>query len=255
MGRERPTNWGGESSSSCLAGLTCTDENFLHKANALPEAARLGIALVFPDTSPRGIPGAGDMENVGDGAGFYVNATNEPWSHHFRMYDYVLNELRQQLGLDEFFNSRLDFTREGLMGHSMGGHGALILALKNPKRFKSVSAFAPICHPTEAEWGHRAFLHYFGPRSDEWMKWDATALVATQDHTSKQERKDMLLKIDIGSDDPFLNQLMHEPFLEKATTAGIKVDCNLRPGYDHGYFFIQSFIRDHFDHHAHYLRR
>ncbi len=224
-----------------LSGLTCTDENFLQKAGAQKLAAELGMALVCPDTSPRGtdLPGEHDDWDFGSGAGFYVNATREPWSRHYRMYDYVTRELptlaESALPLDG---------RRSISGHSMGGHGALICALREPERWHSVSAFSPICHPSRCQWGIKAFSHYLGDDRNDWAEWDATQLVT---HVDKQ----LPILIDQGGDDEFLGDQLKPGSLEQACICTHHpLEINLREGYDHSYYFVASFIDDHLRHHG-----
>lgn len=225
-----------------LAGLTCTEENFTTKANAYKRASELGIALVAPDTSPRGenVP---DQEgwDFGKGAGFYIDATESPWSINFRMESYIAKELPELIGP----NFAVDMDRCGVFGHSMGGHGALTLYFKYPKIFKSVSAFAPIVRPTQCPWGEKAFTGYLGKDKNVWAEHDASELVKLS------IRKDTTILIDQGLSDPFLKeQLKTEVFGSACKEAGQKILLNYREGYDHSYFFIQSFIDDHIEHHA-----
>ncbi|WP_036143034.1 S-formylglutathione hydrolase [Luteibacter sp. 9135] len=226
-----------------LAGLTCTAETFTTKAGAQRVAAELGIALVMPDTSPRetGLPGAtGDWE-FGEGAGFYLDATEEPWASRFRMYTYVVDELPRVLS--ERF--ALDMGRQGIFGHSMGGHGALTVALRNPGRYRSVSAFAPIVAPASVPWGEKAFPRYLGGDRKAWAKYDATALVTAG------ARFDGRILIDQGEADGFLvGQLQPQRFEAACEDAGQKLELRMHPGYDHSYYFIQSFVEDHLRHHA-----
>lgn len=226
-----------------LAGLTCTAETFTAKAGAQRLAAELGIALVMPDTSPRdtGIAGAtGDWE-FGEGAGFYLDATQEPWAARFRMYSYVVDELPRVVA-DRF---PLDMNRQGIVGHSMGGHGALTLALRNPHRFRSVSAFAPIVAPATVPWGRKAFSRYLGDDRKTWEAHDATALV------KGGARFDGTILVDQGEADGFLvDQLQPQRFEAACEEAEQKLELRMRPGYDHSYYFIQTFIDDHLRHHA-----
>ena len=226
-----------------LAGLTCTADTFTTKAGAQRVAAELGIALVMPDTSPRetGLPGAtGDWE-FGEGAGFYLDATEEPWASRFRMYTYVVDELPRVLS--ERF--ALDMGRQGIFGHSMGGHGALMVALRNPGRYRSVSAFAPIVAPASVPWGEKAFPRYLGNERKVWAKYDATALVTAG------ARFDGRILIDQGEADGFLvDQLQPQRFEAACEDAGQKLELRMHAGYDHSYYFIQSFVEDHLRHHA-----
>jgi S-formylglutathione hydrolase len=224
-----------------LSGLTCTAENFTVKAGAQRYAAEPGIILIAPDTSPRGEDVANDENyDMGQGAGFYVNATQEPWAKHFQMYDYIVNELPGVIAA----NVPADMDRQGIFGHSMGGHGALTIALKNPGRFKSVSAFAPIVAPTQCPWGHKALGGYLGDEPSEWAKHDATCLV-----TEATEKLPIL--IDQGDADNFLDeQLKPELFQQACDTAGYPLELRMQSGYDHSYYFIASFMQDHVAHHA-----
>ncbi|HYH19203.1 MAG TPA: S-formylglutathione hydrolase [Azospirillum sp.] len=225
-----------------LSGLTCTDENFMQKAGAMRTAAELGIAIVAPDTSPRGEGVPGDPEGAWDfglGAGFYVNATEEPWARHYRMHDYVVHELP---ALVETAFPVTD--RRGVAGHSMGGHGALVCALRNPGRYRSVSAFAPIVNPMAVPWGEKAFGRFLGPDRERWRDWDACALIA-----GARERLPIL--VDQGDRDGFLEQQLRPEALRRAAAAvGHPLELRMQPGYDHSYFFIASFIDDHLRHHA-----
>ncbi|AWI80560.1 S-formylglutathione hydrolase [Parazoarcus communis] len=230
-----------------LSGLTCSDENFMQKAGAHRIAAELGIAIVAPDTSPRGADVPGDPDgswDFGHGAGFYVNATAAPYDRHYRMYDYVVSEL------PALVEANLPVTAaRGVSGHSMGGHGALICALKNPGRYRSVSAFAPITHPVDCPWGQKAFSGYLGTDRAQWKAWDAVELIATAG-----ERLPIL--VDQGEADGFLaEQLKPEALREACSAAGHPLTLRLQPGYDHSYYFIASFIEDHLRHHAAALLR
>lgn len=226
-----------------LAGLTCTPETFTTKAGAQRLAAELGLALVMPDTSPRdtGLAGAtGDWE-FGEGAGFYLDATQEPWAARFRMYSYVVDELPRVVA--ERFP--LDMNRQGIFGHSMGGHGALTIALRNPGRFRSVSAFAPIVAPAGVPWGEKAFSRYLGDDRKAWETYDATALV------KGGSRFDGTILVDQGEADGFLvDQLQPQRFEAACEDAGQKLELRMHPGYDHSYYFIQTFVDDHLRHHA-----
>jgi S-formylglutathione hydrolase len=224
-----------------LSGLTCTDENFMSKAGAQRVAAELGIAIVCPDTSPRGtdLPGEHDDWDFGSGAGFYVNATQEPWSRNYRMYDYVTREL------PVLVNGHFPATdRCGISGHSMGGHGALVCYLKNPGKYQSVSAFAPICHPSDCSWGQKALSNYLGEDRDEWAEYDAARLIG--DAVEK-----LPLLIDQGTDDDWLSDQLKPGALEQACIAShYPLELRMREGYDHSYYFIATFIEDHLRHHA-----
>lgn len=227
-----------------LSGLTCTEQNFITKAGAQRYAAEHGVILVVPDTSPRG-DGVADADgyDLGKGAGFYVNATQAPWSAHYRMYDYVVSELP---ALIEANFPATD--ARAISGHSMGGHGALIAALRNPGRYRSVSAFSPIVAPSQAPWGEKAFAAYLGDDREVWKAWDATALIA-----EAQERLPLL--IDQGDGDEFLAaQLKPELLRAACKAAGHPLQLRLQPGYDHSYYFIASFIGEHIAHHAQALK-
>ncbi|MBM7334571.1 S-formylglutathione hydrolase [Alcanivorax marinus] len=229
-----------------LSGLTCTDENFTQKAGAQRVAAELGLAFVCPDTSPRGtdLPGEHDSYDFGSGAGFYLNAEQAPWNKHYRMYDYVTEELPALVREHFPLNGR-----EAISGHSMGGHGALICALKNPDRYTSVSAFAPIANPTQCPWGEKAFGGYLGDDRESWKAWDACELIAAGARVDE-------IKVDQGDADNFYQdgQLRPEALEAACQDAGIGLTLQMRPGYDHSYFFIASFIDDHLRYHAHHLR-
>jgi S-formylglutathione hydrolase len=221
-----------------LAGLTCTEETFPTKAGAQRVAAEQGLILVAPDTSPRGagVPGETDSWDFGVGAGFYVDAIQEPWSRHYRMYSYIL-ELRE-LVLREF---GADSRRCGIFGHSMGGHGALVLALRNPELFRSVSAFAPIAAPSRCPWGEKAFSGYLGTDRALWRAWDATELVA-----EGPVRFPAGILVDQGLADKFLpDQLNPDAFEAACSAAGQPLTLRRHAGYDHGYYFIASFVEDH----------
>lgn len=224
-----------------LSGLTCTDQNFMQKAGAQKKAAQLGMAIVCPDTSPRGLdlPGEHDSYDFGSGAGFYVNATRQPWAPHYRMYDYVVKELPQLV------EGHLPVTEgRSISGHSMGGHGALIAALKNPGHYKSVSAFAPIANPSECPWGQKAFSGYLGDDRKAWEEWDATLLIP-----AAKERLPLL--VDQGTADEFLDsQLNPDALADACEKVHHHINLRMHRGYDHSYFFIASFIDDHLDHHA-----
>ncbi|MCC4310467.1 S-formylglutathione hydrolase [Alcanivorax marinus] len=229
-----------------LSGLTCTDENFTQKAGAQRVAAELGLAFVCPDTSPRGtdLPGEHDSYDFGSGAGFYLNAEQAPWNKHYRMYDYVTEELPALVREHFPLNGR-----EAISGHSMGGHGALICALKNPGRYTSVSAFAPIANPTQCPWGEKALGGYLGDDRESWKAWDACELIAAGARVDE-------IKVDQGDADNFYQdgQLRPEALEAACQDAGIDLTLQMRPGYDHSYFFIASFIDDHLRYHAHHLR-
>jgi S-formylglutathione hydrolase len=225
-----------------LSGLTCTWENFTVKAGAQRYAAEHGIALVAPDTSPRGLdlPGEHDDWDFGSGAGFYVDATAVPWSDHYRMYSYVTEEL-PALVHERF---PVDPARQSVFGHSMGGHGALVAALRNPERYRSVSAFAPIVAPSRCPWGEKAFQRYLGNDRRSWQRYDACELVAA----SAWRRP---IRVDQGSADSFLDtQLKPERFRAACEAAGVPLELRLREGYDHSYYFIASFVGEHMAFHA-----
>lgn len=229
-----------------LSGLTCTDENFVQKAGAQQYAAQHGVALVAPDTSPRG-EGVPDDPNAaydfGLGAGFYVNATQAPWSRHYRMYDYVLDELPALINA----NLPINGERAGIFGHSMGGHGALTIALKNPQRFRSVSAFSPISSPLNCPWGEKALGHYLGADRQTWKDYDSTELVRAA--TSR-----LPVLIDQGEADNFLAAQLKTELLEQACLdANYPMTIRRQPGYDHSYFFIATFIGEHIAFHARQL--
>ena len=222
-----------------LSGLTCTHENAMTKAALQEHAARRGTAVVYPDTSPRG-EGVADDEDyaLGQGAGFYVNATQTPWAVNFQMYDYVLNELR------ELVMGKFPLTdSHGITGHSMGGHGALTLALNNPDMFTSVSAFAPIANPTASDWGRVQLGAYLGDDEAAWQAYDATVLVNT-----KGWPRDVL--IDQGTSDQFLELLKPEALSAALASARIPSVFRMQPGYDHSYYFVSTFAADHVDWHA-----
>ncbi|WP_088893121.1 S-formylglutathione hydrolase [Leptolyngbya ohadii] len=225
-----------------LSGLTCTEENFMVKAGAQQFAAKAGLMLVAPDTSPRnsGISGEEDDWDFGTGAGFYVDATQEPWKRNYQMYSYVTQELPALLA--DHFPIQPD--RQGITGHSMGGHGALICAFKNPDRYRSVSAFAPIVAPMQCLWGQKAFRNYLGEDPSSWKEYDASELIQTV-----QWQRPIL--IDQGTADNFLEkQLMPDRFQEACAKAGQSLTLRMQDGYDHSYYFIASFIEDHIRHHA-----
>ncbi|WP_295802101.1 S-formylglutathione hydrolase [uncultured Microbulbifer sp.] len=226
-----------------LSGLTCTDENFMQKAGAHRVAAELGIAIVAPDTSPRGDGVADDDSyDLGQGAGFYVNATQDPWSRHYRMYDYVLEELP---ALVESLFPVSD--RRAISGHSMGGHGALVLALRNPQRFHSVSAFSPIANPVNCPWGQKAFTAYLGDDAAAWAEYDASLLLRHSD--SK-----LPALVDQGEADSFLAEQLKPEALEAAAAAsGYPLQLRRHEGYDHSYYFIASFIGEHLRFHGAHL--
>ena len=229
-----------------LSGLTCTWANFTEKAGAQCQAADHGLIIVCPDTSPRGtaLPGEHEACDFGSGAGFYVDATVEPWSRHYRMFSYVTEELPELVGR----HFPTDIAMRGIFGHSMGGHGALTIALKQPERWRSVSAFSPIVAPSRVPWGRKAFAGYLGDDERPWREHDACALAATSDW-----RRPIL--IDLGTADEFLEtQLRPELFEAACAAAGIPLSVRRRDGYDHSYYFIATFIGEHLAHHSRVLR-
>jgi len=223
-----------------LSGLTCTHENAMVKAGAQAWAAEQGIAIVFPDTSPRG-DGVADDEayDLGQGAGFYLNATEKPWAPHFRMDDYISHDLPELL-FNEF---ALDADRQAISGHSMGGHGALTLAMNLPGRYRSVSAFAPICNPTGTDWGRKQFLAYLGSDESLWAGHDASLLMADKGF-------DGPILIDVGTKDQFIDLLCPEALATAIATRRQQAVLRMQPGYDHSYFFVSTFMEDHINFHA-----
>ena len=228
-----------------LRGLTCSEQNVITKAGFQRYAAERGLIVVAPDTSPRGEAVPDDEAyDLGQGAGFYLNATRAPWSTHYRMHDYVVEELPALV--ERHFPAG---DRRGICGHSMGGHGALVLALRNPGRYASVSAFAPIVAPSRVPWGEKALAAYLGDDRAAWAEWDACALVAGA-------RERLPLRVDQGDADPYLDAQLRPALLREACeAAGHPLDLRMRPGYDHGYYFIASFIGEHIAHHADALGR
>jgi len=223
-----------------LSGLTCTHENAMVKAGAQAWAAEQGIAVLFPDTSPRGadVPDD-DAYDLGQGAGFYVNATQSPWAQHFKMWDYIAEDL-PALVFDRF---ALDPQRQSITGHSMGGHGALTLAMGLPGRFRSVSAFAPICHPSNGDWGRKQLGAYLGPDSAEWAKHDATLMM-------RNVGLDIPLLVDTGASDQFIDLLQPEALAQAVMARRLPATLRLQKGYDHSYFFVSTFMEDHISFHA-----
>ena len=228
-----------------LSGLTCNEQNFITKAGFHRYAAEQGVIVVCPDTSPRGEGIANDdAYDLGQGAGFYVNATEEPWAKHYRMYDYILEELpgiiRQHFPVTD---------KQSIFGHSMGGHGALVLALKNPEFYTSVSAFAPIVSPTQVPWGHKALGAYLGDNQAAWAEYDTVRLI-------EDGARIRSLLVDQGLADNFYEEQLRTPLLEKACAdAGIAADIRYHEGYDHSYYFISSFVAEHIAYHAERLQR
>lgn len=233
-----------------LSGLTCSDENFAQKSGAQRIAAERGIALIMPDTSPRGEGVPDDPDGAWDfglGAGFYLNASQPPWTRHYRMYDYLTEELPALL------SEHLPLTdQQSILGHSMGGHGALVCAFRSPDRYRAVSAFAPIVAPSEVPWGQKAFRHYLGEDQGEWAHWDATALLSRD----PQACRGLPIRIDQGLADSFLaEQLQPWRLISAAEQAGVPLEYHEYPGYDHSYWFISSFIEAHLHFHADHLLR
>ncbi len=234
-----------------LSGLTCTEENFMVKSGAQRVAAELGLMLVSPDTSPRGDGVPDDPEgdyDFGLGAGFYVNATKEPWSRHYHMYDYVTREFQDIV----FDNFPADRDRHGLTGHSMGGHGALVIGLRNTSMFRSLSAFAPICTTLYSPWGKKALGYYLGEDTTAWHEYDACELARSSQDTGHYRR----ILVDQGADDPYLEEQLKPELLEAACNeSGLPLELRIHEGYDHGYYFISTFIEDHLRFHAAELGR
>lgn len=226
-----------------LSGLTCTEENFMVKAGAQKYAAEYGLILVAPDTSPRntGIKGEDDDYDFGTGAGFYVDAIQEPWSSHYKMYSYVVKELPDLIAANFWVKE----DKQSIFGHSMGGHGALICAIRNPQKYKSVSAFAPIAAPMQCAWGEKCFTNYLGQNKEIWREYDASELI-------KQFGFEGEILIDQGSDDQFLQQqqLLTNIFEKACEEVNQPLNLRYQPGYDHSYYFISTFIEDHIRHHA-----
>ncbi|MCL2919921.1 S-formylglutathione hydrolase [Shewanella litorisediminis] len=230
-----------------LSGLTCSDENFMQKAGAQRLAATLGLAIVAMDTSPRGEGVADDPDGAWDfglGAGFYLNATEAPWSKHYRMYDYVVKELPKLIEANFPVSSK-----RSIAGHSMGGHGALTIALKNPGRYASVSAFSPICNPSQSPWGQKAFGNYLGKDRESWREYDSCELIG-------RCADPIPMLVDQGDADSFLEtELMPQRLQNAADSADFPLNLRMQPGYDHSYYFIASFIDEHLEFHHHWLTR
>ena len=228
-----------------LSGLTCTEENFSVKAGAQRYAAELGLALIIPDTSPRGvnIPGEDAQMDVGTGAGFYVNATEAPWAAHYRMYDYIRDELPAVVNA----NLPVDPARKSISGHSMGGHGAIIIGIGNAQSYRSVSAFAPIASASQSAWGQHALTAYLGTDRRSWSEYDAAAVIR-----AKPSRHELL--VDQGMADPYLEQLLPNELKEACGASGQRLTYRERAGYDHGYYFVGTFIAEHLRFHAAALR-
>lgn len=229
-----------------LSGLTCTDDNFVTKAGAQQYAAAHGIAIVCPDTSPRGEDVPDDADGAYDfglGAGFYVNATQSPWAEHYRMYDYVVNELPELIKANFPVNTK----KAAISGHSMGGHGAITIGLKNPNQYKSISAFAPICAPTRCPWGQKALTGYLGTDEHLWQEYDSSMLIADSDTK-------LPLMVDQGDADNFLVEQLKPELLDQACEANnYPLTLRFQKGYDHSYFFIASFIEEHIAFHAKHI--
>ena len=231
-----------------LSGLTCTEQNFITKAGAQQLAAELGLILIAPDTSPRGEDVANDPAyDLGQGAGFYLNATQAPWAPHFRMEDYVVDELPQVVAALLQQQGVKTNGRQGIFGHSMGGHGALTLALRHPGRYQSVSAFAPIVAPSQVPWGQKVFAAYLGEDRATWLEHDTVALIP-------QAKERLPILVDQGADDEFIAQLRPELLQAACEQVGHPLTLRMQPGYDHSYYFIASFMGDHLRRHAKALR-
>lgn len=224
-----------------LSGLTCTEENFSVKSGAQRYAAELGLALIIPDTSPRGVdlPGEDEFINVGTGAGFYLNATESPWSAHYRMYDYITRELVELV--DEHLPVATG--RKSISGHSMGGHGALTIGLRNADAYRSISVFSPISAASQSAWGEQAFEAYLGADRSTWQQYDACAVIRRMPSRHR-------LLVDQGAADPFLEQLRPADLQKACAESGQALEFRERPGYDHGYFFVSTFIGEHLRFHA-----
>ncbi|RUR12632.1 S-formylglutathione hydrolase [Legionella sp. km772] len=223
-----------------LSGLTCSEQNFITKAGAQKLAAKLGMALVVPDTSPRGIKGLDEQEYLGEGASFYLDASEEPWREHYQMYTYLSQELPQFIA----HHFPIDTGRCGISGHSMGGHGALIIGLRNPHLFRSISAFAPISSLSQAPWGINALSHYLGNNTQKWVDYDACSLLKNTAWPHGE------ILVEQGSKDPFLNDQLKPHLLQEAARDGKNLlNLRLQPGYDHSYYFVSTFIAEHLEFH------
>lgn len=228
-----------------LSGLTCNEENFITKAGAQGWADENGLMIICPDTSPRGtdIPGEKDDWDFGQSAGFYVNATTDLWKNNYNMYNYIVSEIPETL--ESNFNADMD--RIAISGHSMGGHGALVIGLRNPEIFKSISAFSPICAPMQCPWGEKAFSNYLGEDKELWKDYDASEIV-------KHKKSEKPILIDQGTDDKFLDeQLKPGIFEQSCKESGCDLELRMQEGYDHSYYFVASFIRDHIEFHINNL--
>ncbi len=226
-----------------LSGLTCTEENFTFKAGAQRVAAQLGLTLIAPDTSPRGagVAGEDDSYDLGSGAGFYVDATQASWAKNYQMYSYITQELPALVAK----HFAVDMSKQGITGHSMGGHGALTIGLRNPQQYRSISAFSPICAPSQCPWGQKALGAYLGNNQDDWQQYDATALM------QNGYLSDAAILIDQGESDEFLTEQLHPHlFAEACKVRGQALELRMQAGYDHSYYFIASFIEDHLKHHS-----
>lgn len=230
-----------------LSGLTCNEQNFITKAGALQWASENNLILVCPDTSPRGtnIPGEFDDWDFGASAGYYVNATTETWKKNYRMYDYTAKELPELV----FSNFNIDTEKAAISGHSMGGHGALVVGLRNPDIFKSISAFAPICSPSQCPWGVKAFTNFLGENKELWKEYDASELI-------KEAKPDRKILIDQGNADKFLEEQLKTHVIQKtAREAGYPLEVRMHEGFDHSYYFISTFIKNHIDFHINNLKK
>jgi len=231
-----------------LSGLTCTEQNMITKSGFQRYAEENKLVVVGPDTSPRGanVPGEDEHWYLGTGAGFYVDAIQEPWRKNYRMYSYVTDELRK---LVERNFACVDGSRTGITGHSMGGHGALVCFLRNPQIYKAVSAFAPISNPIESQWGHTCMGAYLGPDKSLWKEYDATELV------KRQPQRNVTILVDQGANDEWMSYLVPKNFVEACKSIGQPIEYNERQGYDHGYYFVSTFIAGHLKHFSEALRR